>query len=150
MPRKRTHSGAPAQAPVPPVDVPYGEGERMVESQRRTPVPLASGAGPAGAGSPSPAPGGGSRTTLPNDPAQRLAMAVQAMRGMTPPAGLDAPSQRPNEPFTTGLDVGPGAGPEILRPGDHVLRTLQTLASMHDNPGFRHLAEQAALVSTIV
>jgi hypothetical protein len=27
---------------------------------------------------------------------------------------LDAPSQRPNEPLTAGLPVGPGAGPEVL------------------------------------
>ena len=27
---------------------------------------------------------------------------------------LYAPSERPNEPITTGVDIGPGAGPEVL------------------------------------
>lgn len=30
---------------------------------------------------------------------------------------LNAPSQRPNEPLTAGLNTGPGPGPEALNPG---------------------------------
>lgn len=41
---------------------------------------------------------------------------------------MSAPSSRPNEPVTTGLPTGPGAGPEVLAPmGDPVRRTLQTI-----------------------
>lgn len=37
--------------------------------------------------------------------------AAAAQQSVTP---LFAPSQRPNEPITTGIPMGPGAGPEVL------------------------------------
>ena len=41
----------------------------------------------------------------------------------TPLVPLSAPSQRPNEPVTTGVDVGPGAGSEAMMPMAGVQRT---------------------------
>lgn len=44
-------------------------------------------------------------------------------------SNLSAPSARQGEPVTTGLDVGPGAGSEIMQPAapDPVRRTLQSM-----------------------
>jgi len=140
MPRsskRKTLSGAPASAPVPPADVPYGEGERSLESQRRTPVPdysataanAPTGAGPAASSA----------------PVDRLGMAMEAARGMAPPTNLlTQPTTRPNEPITAGLGVGPGPGPEVLATGDRTVRTLRMLADVTADAGFSELAELAA------
>ena len=53
-----------------------------------------------------PAPTGG----MPGGP-QGIAGGTGAPQGITP---LDAPSQRPYEPVTTGAAAGPGPGPEIM------------------------------------
>ena len=39
---------------------------------------------------------------------------VRAAAAQQPVTPLFAPSQRPDEPVTTGIPMGPGAGPEIL------------------------------------
>ena len=51
-----------------------------------------------------------------------------AQEGVTP---LYAPTQRPDEPITTGIDMGAGAGSEVLGVGQFQPQTLsQTLAAM--------------------
>jgi hypothetical protein len=101
MPRgKKTLSGAPASAPTTPVGVPYGEGERRIEAQRRMPVPDFAGGGSApttgGTG------GGGAAGDVGG--ADRFAQALEAARQMAPPEGLlAAPTQRPMEPLQAGL-----------------------------------------------
>ena len=40
--------------------------------------------------------------------------AVRQAAAQTPVTPLFAPSQRPEEPITTGIAMGPGAGPEVL------------------------------------
>lgn len=63
------------------------------------------------------------------------------VRGATPTAVRDAaeasvtplfaPTQRPDEPITTGIDMGAGAGSEVLGVGQFQPQTLsQTLAAM--------------------
>ncbi len=47
---------------------------------------------------------------------QQGAPLAGASPAMPPIVGLDAPSQRPDEHVTTGVPVGPGAGPEALGP----------------------------------
>lgn len=45
--------------------------------------------------------------------------------------GLGAPTQRPTEPLTAGLPIGPGAGPEALgrtNPAEQKLQDFQALA----------------------
>ena len=60
--------------------------------------------------------------------------------------GLDAPTERPNEPGTTGIDVGAGGGSELMmdrpttRPG--LANTLQKLA-MFDDTGEAELIFQS-------
>jgi hypothetical protein len=39
---------------------------------------------------------------------------VRAAAAQTPVTPLYAPTQRPDEPITTGIPMGPGAGPEVL------------------------------------
>jgi hypothetical protein len=39
---------------------------------------------------------------------------VRAAAAQTPVTPLYAPSERPDEPITTGIPMGPGAGPEVL------------------------------------
>lgn len=106
MPRKakRTLSGAPAAPARPPVDVPYGEGERRLESQRRMPVPETKGQ--AGA-PPGPRPGGARSGGSPSD---RFAMAMDAARSMAPPETIRGPTARPTEDLMTGAGGGPPGG----------------------------------------
>jgi len=86
---KRT-DGGPAQKIEHYTDQPYGLGQATVAQQQGAPmsqqdsIPGLS------------VPSGGSSTGAP---------------GVVP---FDAPSQRPDEPITTGVDIGPGAGPEAL------------------------------------
>ena len=104
MPRARkTLTGAPAAGAVAPAGVPYGEGERRLESQRRTPVP--SGPPPVPGGAPG---GGGAAQAAPPSDYQA---ALETLKGMPPPESmLDMPTSRPNEPITT------GAGPHAQTP----------------------------------
>lgn len=148
MPRKakrKTQSGVPGQAPASPVDVPYGEGERALESQRRMPVPDYSATAPtAGSAPPTAQPTGGG-SALPQPPVGSLDQALAAAQAMAPPSNLlSQPSARPNEPLTAGLPIGPGPGPEALASGDRAVRTLRMLADVTADASFSELAEMAA------
>lgn len=96
MPRKRkTATGASAQ----PVAVAAGGayGTRQTSEQAQQAVPLA------GASS-------GGTPAVPRQTAADVALAHPPPQGVP----LSAPSQFPDEPFTAGLPVGPGAGPNPL------------------------------------
>jgi hypothetical protein len=74
---------------------PYGEAKQQMDAQRLSPM--------------------GAADPLPN------AATVPAGGDAPPPTmptfsgvPLTDPSQRPDEPITHGVDIGPGAGPEIL------------------------------------
>jgi hypothetical protein len=69
---------------------------------------------------------------------------MQAVQAMNPGQGLYAPTQRPSEPITTGMSIGAGAGPEALRTGDRVARTLRLLADVSGDARFSELADVAA------
>jgi len=60
---------------------------------------------------------------------------------------LFAPSQRPEEPITTGVDVGPGAGSSALMMGKSVEKLSDTLAKMlpYDTDGSIAILYQDAL-----
>lgn len=68
-----------------------------------------------------------------------MAAPADPMAGMVSPdevPNLSDPSARPNEPLTTGLPSGPGAGPEILGPmmeTDPVRRALQAMVEAYPN-----------------
>lgn len=78
------------QAAKAPTGLPYGEHKQLVDAQHAVPLPNtpppAAPIPPAGAG-----------------PAVAL-------------GPFDRPTERPQEPVTTGLPTGPGPGPEVLGP----------------------------------
>lgn len=90
---KRTDGGA-AQVMSTVPDQPYGSVKQQLAQQRVAPM-----AGQA-----------------PMAPAAQAA-AQQGQQAGSPPyqgGAFNAPSARPNEPITTGVDIGPGAGSEAL------------------------------------
>jgi len=68
-------------------------------------------------------------------------------RGQSAPTGqqvvpLDAPTQRPNEPVTTGIDMGtPGAGSEVMYANDQTLETEDRQRMLTALPTLSILAE---------
>ena len=72
------------------------------------------------------------------------APSVPAQEAVTP---LFAPSQRPEEPITTGIDRGPGAGTEALMMNKSIVKLSDTLAAMlpYDNTGEIAVLYQEAL-----
>jgi hypothetical protein len=72
-----------------------------------------------------------------------MAAAIQMMGRMSPPRALDAPTERPDQPLTAGLSLGPGPGPEVLRPGDRASQSLRVLADFSDDPALEELADLA-------
>lgn len=137
MPRKRkapapgNQGGYAAQPADAPTGMGYGERQASIESQQA--LPMAQVSAPGGGGPPQPS----------QDPAQRLQAAVAAAKRMRPPAPLTGPSQRPGEPLTAGMAMGPGAGPEVLRNGDRVARTMKLLAEVTGDAAFSDLYNQA-------
>ena len=105
-------------APVAPVGGVYGSATTALASQRAVPV------APAPASSPRQAP-----------PPRR----PPAQRVLGP---IDRPTERPDEPLTAGLPIGPGPGPEVLGaiPDDDALDAqalapyLPTLELMASSP----------------
>ena len=82
----------------------YGEQAQQVADQRAIPTgpqPVAGGGAPAPA---APAAGG---------PPDLSALAAQ-FSGPGNSLSLTRPTERPNEPVTHGLPIGPGGGPEVL------------------------------------
>lgn len=141
MPRKRkapspgNQGGYGAQPAQAPTGMGYGEHQSSIKAQQA--VPLAQVVPMTGTPGPIQAP--------PSDPAQRLSMAVDAARRLRPPSPLSGPSQRPGEPLTAGMATGPGPGPEVLRTGDRVARTLRLLSEVTGDATFAQLYEQSLL-----
>lgn len=155
MPRKKkptgpsTQGGYGAQPIREPTGQPYGDRQASVDSQRamRLPeVPGPSAPGPAG-GAPASAAAGGAPAgpAGPEQPQDRLEAAMQAALKMRAPDPLMGPTKRPSEPLTTGMSIGPGGGPEMLRTGDRVTKTFRLLASISGDARFSELAELAAM-----
>ena len=93
---KRTDGGVqPIRSPD--IDQPglqYGDRQMLTEAQRIAPLPQASKAG------------GAERT--------RGVTGLPASGASLPLWLIESPSNRPNEPVTAGLDMGPGPGSEVL------------------------------------
>jgi hypothetical protein len=64
-----------------------------------------------------------------------------------PVTPLFAPTQRPDEPITTGINRGPGAGTEALMMNKSIVKLSDTLAAMlpYDNTGEIAVLYQEAL-----
>lgn len=114
MPRKReTQSGASALAVASTAGVRYGEGQQYSQLQSNLPSPnnRADSAPPAGTSTAAPTSPG----VPPSLPPEAAAAAYTRPTMPLPEPGLLlAPTNRPTEPVTTGLRLGPGAGPSAL------------------------------------
>lgn len=88
---KRT-DGGPGQKLQAPTGMPYGDHQALLAQERTAPMSQSNSIPP---------------SAVP---------AAPAGPGGTPPqlTPLDAPSARPGEPITHGVDIGPGAGSEAL------------------------------------
>lgn len=135
----------PQQPVRSPTGLPYGEAKSLEQAQRSMPLPAGNGSvTPTQA---NPAQGQGVRPVPPTpapDPMASVLGAAQAHPFQS--VGLGVGTQRPSEPVTTGLTVGPGAGPEAMvgvpnRQGP-VSSTLKTLAA---STGSQSLAAMAAV-----
>lgn len=97
-----------------PQGLPYGDRQKLVAAQRA--VPMGPAPTPGLSAQPVPAPG--------------------PVPGANP---LIAPTQRPNEPITHGLPIGPGAGPEALtgvgQAGFAQQNVANLLTSLSQQPG---------------
>jgi hypothetical protein len=80
---------------------------------------------------------------------------VRAAAAQAPVTPLYAPSERPDEPITTGIPMGPGAGPEVLGINNNIdteedkarmvsyLPALEVLAASPDSSqAFRNYVRQ--------
>ena len=110
------------QAPKAKTGQQYGEAGRQLEAQRAVPLPNAAGAAAA-------------RPASPAAPA-------------APPPGampFDRATERPNEPLTAGLPMGPGVGPEALGP---MGEQRDMLVWKQYLPMLEHLASQPGSTTT--
>ena len=84
----------------------------------------------------------GATNTAVRQAAERSAVSPQ--EALTP---LFAPSQRPDEPITTGVGIGPGAGPEALTMGKATEKLSDVLVKMlpYDTDGSIAILYQDAL-----
>jgi hypothetical protein len=103
--------------------LPYGQGQATMIQQQSAPM----------AGSPEPS-----------------APKQNPLAAMPPVESLTAPTSRPNEPISTGMPFGPGAGPEILNlPQDGTMQyqtardVIQSIANEPDaSPIMKYLASK--------
>lgn len=87
-------TGSPMQAPAAGNGQPYGTRGAQIDAQRAVPLPAAAVTG-----------------TQPPAPPPAAADPLAAMAALQPPTPLTAPTERPDEPFTTGLGNYPIGGP---------------------------------------
>jgi hypothetical protein len=102
------------QAPRYIPGLPFGQGKQTLQQQGQAPM----------AGNPSP---------VPNMPQGQGAPA-----SMQPVVPLTEPTQRPNEPVTAGIDMGPGPGSEVIRSAptaqnQGLINSLNLLNQLGDN-----------------
>jgi len=98
----------------------YGDNQAMMELQTSAPM--------------------NASPTMPTSPSQGRPQIAPTGQQLTQ---LDAPTDRPNEPVTTGVDMGPGAGSEVMYAKDstlnvedrqRMLTALPTLAILAESP----------------
>ena len=99
-------NGAPAPEPITTVPG-QGYGQAAAEKTAQRAIPVAGT--PVASAPTAPQGGGGAAPSASLAPAQAPPSVIPGQL-----VGLDAPTQRPNEPVTAGLPQGPGPGPEAL------------------------------------
>jgi hypothetical protein len=86
------------------------------------------------------------QTSAPMNASPTYAATPSMGRPQSAPTGqqivpLDAPTQRPDEPVTTGVDTGPGAGSEVMYAKDQTLATEDRKRMLTALPTLSLLAE---------
>ena len=86
---------------------------------------------------------GRQRTPQMQAPTGRSRIPSPGQAGPPPDYLMSSPSTRPLEPETTGLDVGPGPGREVLQnptpPDDIRILALERYARIYDNPDAKQM-----------
>lgn len=129
---KRT-DGGPGQKLMAPTGMPYGDHQALMQQERTAPMSQANSVKP---------------------------IAVPAAAGAAPAGAppqltaLDAPSARPGEPITHGVDIGPGGGPEVLNlpppasaPSQGAMTTMLAGLAAQDRSGAIANLYQSALAA---
>ena len=117
-------------------------GSRIASVQQQQGAPMAAPAQP----SPGPKPIVPAQPTAPTQPAQP----EQSAQPAQPMVPLFAPTQRPNEPVTTGVKDSPGAGPEALHLPNQTQSQYNTAYDMFQSmanqqnasPAIKYLAQR--------
>jgi len=127
-PRRTTQSGDPAQPMTTNMPGrPYGAGVEQERAERAMPAPQVA-------------------DMQSRPPSLQSALELARQYDMPPPSPLDAPSNRPGEPVTSGLPIGPGPGPEALvynRARARRTQVLDALAQDIRSPRLARLAARA-------
>ena len=145
MPRKRqeTYSGQPAQRIRSVPGQRYGEGQETSQLQHAMPAPdnrLATQQAAGAVGAPAPPLGTG--------PQLEEIAAMMARNGRLSAGGWDGPTDRPDEPTTTGLPIGIGPGPEVLASNPAISpygAWLRQLSAAVGDPKYAEMATRAGL-----
>ena len=96
--------------------MPYGQEQALVQAQEAQPLPQ-------------------------QDPYERVLQAASQF-GFSP-VGLDAPTERPNEPITAGLSTGPGPGPEAIGRRQNLSDLLNRARAETSSPVIERMLEEA-------
>ncbi len=114
------------QPPRAPSGGEYGSVKESIDAQKVVPLPTAN-----------------------QPPVQQQQQVSSGLTMMPGDMDFEAPSNRPSEPVTTGLPIGPGAGPEALGMPSEASQTAMQLRAMYANipearnPDFLRLVELA-------
>lgn len=126
-----------------PTGLPYGQGQRLEESEAAVADAAAAGPGPAGTGTS----GGGALVPAAPRPGQiPPEVLAAAAAGPVPGDPLSAPSTVPGEPITAGMPFGPGPGPEAIhqRPAG-LAEFYENLADLTGDAFYMSLARRARM-----
>lgn len=131
--------GQPNGQPVTvPTGLPYGENQQLAQAQAAVPLPAA----PTGAPPPPP-----NQPAAPVD--MQSAMAAAANMPMPNRGGLTRPSERPGEPVTAGLPMGPMPStgqPPQQAPNGSISAMLAKMAAATGSAALSQLAGRATAV----
>lgn len=112
-PRSNRTDRLTPEAPTAAPNQTYGEAGQQIAAQRAIPI---SGAPTVAPQAPSAPASSGPPTAPQGAPGSSDLMSIaQAHNGPGNSLALNRPTERPNEPVTHGLPVGPGGGPEALQ-----------------------------------
>lgn len=149
MPRgpRKTASGVPAQTGPGVAGQTYGQGVEQQALEAVMPTPNNAAAPDAAAAPPPPVEAAAAPASQQTDPSDRYAAALAAAADIRSQTGaLNRPTDRPMEPITAGMSLGPGAGPDSLRrPPSRTGSLLRELSLRTGDPRWAEMAQKARM-----